>query len=570
MVLILVDGQSSVADLIRKIGNLQLTENALEELVRDGLIELKEDSLWADTEQVAHEIRSSAARRPMRPSPAREYQNFRPATDSNPPEEAGFGGANRPVTELPSDIKDDLAFPASRFSLLPDPSSAMQAPAPRTGLMTRLKSTLSGAGRTDEDEPVKLKPIRRGKTRNWSALIFSCLVGALVLGVAWALLFPLDFLVPKLEMALSAATSRPVRIGEVRIRAYPEPGLVLGNVEIGQGAGVIRIGELKLQPDPATLFSGRRSLRRVVLSGLNLPLERVGEIPAIFSALADPSRSPKIGAILLRNTDVSFSGLVLQEAEAEIQRDAQGRMQALLVRSQDRSLNLTAKPAAGAVDRMVEGFSWRPGEVSKFVADSVSFTGRLSKDMLMISGLEIRIFDGLVKGDAIVRAGGAMPNLSGSVTFERIDLSRLEDAMAIGKRLTGAIAGKMRYTANAETWPAIFSSVDGDGDFTIQRGNLYGIDLAEAARRGTPVQGGLTAFEQMSGQIRLTQNGIQLRGLSLGSGLMRTTGQVDIARTGELAGRLELQMMGSVNQTHLPVTLSGTLDAPTARAMGRQ
>ena len=45
MVLILVDGHSSVADLTRKIGNSQLTENALTELEGAGFIELKEDPL---------------------------------------------------------------------------------------------------------------------------------------------------------------------------------------------------------------------------------------------------------------------------------------------------------------------------------------------------------------------------------------------------------------------------------------------------------------------------------------------------------------------------------------------
>ena len=38
MVLILVDGQSTVADLTRKTGNPQLTENALAELEKGGFI----------------------------------------------------------------------------------------------------------------------------------------------------------------------------------------------------------------------------------------------------------------------------------------------------------------------------------------------------------------------------------------------------------------------------------------------------------------------------------------------------------------------------------------------------
>jgi hypothetical protein len=74
----------------------------------------------------------------------------------------------------------------------------------------------------------------------------------------------------------------------------------------------------------------------------------------------------------------------------------------------------------------------------------------------------------------------------------------------------------------------------------------------------------------MSGGIRLARDNVQFRDLNIVSGLMRTTGQVDVATTGALSGRLELQMMGSVNQTRLPVVVSGSLDAPTVRAVGRQ
>jgi hypothetical protein len=564
MVLILVDGQSSVADLTRKIGNLQLTENALEELEKGGFIELKQQ-----------EVRSAATRGGKRPSPGQGAQENPP----NPRQTVSAPGrldgpANRPMgapsSLFPFDTRDEPEFAASRFSLPPGSLKPQTPRAAKPSLAARLNSSLNsilpGAGQADE--PIKIKPIRR-KKRKWLAGTFCGLAGVLVLGGAAALLFPLNFLVPDLEAALATATNRPVRIGEVRAQAYPEPGLVLGDVQIGQGDGVIRGDELKLQPDLGTFFSERRSLRRVILSGLNLSLERVAEIPVIFSALADPNRSPKIGNILLRNTDISFSGLILRDAEAEIQRDAQGGMQALSVRSADKSLDLIARPVAGAIDLAVEGFAWRPDENSRFVVDSLSFKGRLSQDTLAISGLEMRIFDGLVQGDAVVRAGGA-PNLTGTVSFERIDSSRLGDALEIGRKLTGAIAGEIRCTANSEAWATIFSSLDGDGEFTVQRGSLYGIDLAEAARRGTRVQGGLTTFEQMSGRVRLTPDRVQFRDLIIASGLMRTTGQFDIAKTGALNGRLELQMMGSVNQTRMPVAVSGTLDAPTAQALGRQ
>ena len=63
MVLILVDSQSSVADLCLKTGNPQLTENALLELEKGGFIEPRGDvdSLWAEGAKVAQVVRAAAS-----------------------------------------------------------------------------------------------------------------------------------------------------------------------------------------------------------------------------------------------------------------------------------------------------------------------------------------------------------------------------------------------------------------------------------------------------------------------------------------------------------------------------
>ena len=62
MVLILVDGKSTVSDLVLKIGNQQLTESALVELEEGGFISLRleQDSLWSESKKVAQEIREAA------------------------------------------------------------------------------------------------------------------------------------------------------------------------------------------------------------------------------------------------------------------------------------------------------------------------------------------------------------------------------------------------------------------------------------------------------------------------------------------------------------------------------
>ena len=602
MVLILVDGHSSVADLTRKIGNPQLTENALAELEGAGFIELKEDSLLAgdslleESQEVAQLIQQSSA---AKSAPKAKNQERRPEFNRIEPslhtlDTSKNRTPNLQISFPPLDEKDDIETMASRFSIPPElearEKSGSSARKPRRkprdedgptvekpSLLAKLKSMRSGADRARDDEPMRLRPVRsttRGEGgTSWATWLFFGLMGLLALTCATIFLFPFSSFVPDAEAAFASAVGRPVTIREMRAHIYPEPGLILGGVELGQGNDAIRIREIKLQPEPGSLFSSPMGLRRVVINGTELKIERVAGMPAIFASLSNPGKAPKIGAILLRNTDIQFNKMALNGVEAEIQRDPGGRMQALVARSADRNLTLVAEPAAAGLKLTVEAFSWRPAEGSTFVADSLNFTGRLEKDLLMISGLEVRIFDGLIKGDALVRAGSAMPNLTGTVSFERINPARLGEAVGIGDRkLVGSIAGNMRFTANSETWPAIFSEIEGEGEFTVQRGSFYGIDLAEAARRvsDTPVQGGMTSFEQISGRMRLAPDRNQFYDLNIASGLMQSLGYIDVAKEGQLNGRLELRMKGSANQTRMPVMVSGTLASPTVQATGRQ
>ncbi|MDR1936665.1 MAG: hypothetical protein LBS49_14015 [Candidatus Accumulibacter sp.] len=557
-----------------------MTENALAELEKAGFIELKEedseDSLLAESQQVALEIRNSAIENAIYSSKA-ENRKKRALDESRDK------ASEMPASSLPSafDANDELENLASRFSMLPPELERLEKPIfadnrhpepesdarpSRPSLLARLKSARVSKDRALDDEPIKLKPVRHraSEGKSWVARFFFALVGLFVLAGVVLLLFPFNSFVPDLARVFSTAVGRPVGIREMRVDIYPEPGLVLSDVQLGQGNEAIRISQISLLPDLGTLFSERRGFRRVVVSGTALPLERFTRIPAIFAALADPAKSPSIGSILLRNTDISFSGIVLRDAEAEIQRDSTGMMQALAARSADRNLTLVAKPVAAGVELTVEAFAWEPGEGSKFVSDSLGFKGLLENDTLMISGLDIRIFGGYIQGDAIVHAG-AKPNLTGTIIFERVDAYRLGDALGIGRRLSGSLAGNMRFSANSETWMNIFSAIAGEGEFNIQRGSIYGIDLVEVVRRGSeiPVHGGITSFEQMSGQMRLGPEKNQFYNLNMASGLMQSTGLVDVAANGRLAGRLELLMKGSVNYTRVPILVAGTLISPT-------
>lgn len=576
MVLILVDGQSTVADLSLKTGNPQLTESALRELEKGGFIELQlgQDSLWEESKKVAQEIRAAAIDKALQFTSPKARQE--PSMDEP-------SASMQSIFQAP--LRSDL--PMSQFSIPPAPSEkvSVEFAVPSTdraetrypfptkspgkneaepSLAARVKAFFRGA-KENSGNVTSIKPIRRGQRNSmgWPARIG---LGIFVtLGLVFLLLyfFPYDSYLPEVESVIAKATGRPVKVGSMRVDIYPKSGLLLGDVRFGQGTDELSISEIRLQPSISTLMASKKDFRGVVLSGVQLSAEQVVGLPSVFQAMSKPESRIGIEHISFEKTKVSFGDLGFSDMEGETKLSASGVLESLVLRTPDRSLTLQMKPLAQGLDVSLEGFGWRPSQTSPFLFDSVNLKGSINNGTLTISSLELRLFDGLVQGVAILRAD-KIPSISGDVVFERINSTRFGNAIGIGQQFVGEVNGKMRFSAIADSWANIFSEIGADGEFTMHRGSIRSVDLTEAVRRasGAPVQGGSTLFEQLSGKIRLTPTSFQFPGLVLNSGLMQSSGRIEVSKDLKVSGRMDLQMRGTANQMRVPVTISGPLKAP--------
>lgn len=603
MVLILVDGQSTVGDLCRKTGNPQLTENALAELEKGGFITAKveqHDSLWQESQRVAQVIRAAAqekAEQFLSREKSGGYPDFQPSRPVASTERAAQA-SDMPISlhSIFDATPSAIDFSSSQFSLAPDNSEIQKAAAqlpemavsePASGsdrrvkkpqratkpsFFSQIRSLWAGGKHELDEEPIRLKPVRRGvRTRiTWPVGVLLSIVGTLGIVFVASLLFPFNIFLSDVEAAFARSVGRPVSVGALRVEFYPAQGLILERVRIGAGDGEtdeLSVREIRLLPEVATLFAKRLNFKSAVLSDLSLPLGAVIGLPGMFSSLAGPSSRVDVEQIRFEKATISFDGIVLKNVESEVLRDQGGRFESLLIRSADGSLSVVARPAGKALDLDVEAYAWQPFENARIVFDSASMKARLENGELAISGADLRVFDGVVKGSALIRSG-EKPNIEGEIGFERVNAIRLFEALGAGKRLEGDIAGKVRFSARSDAWVTLLASVDAEGEFSVQRGKVAGVDLVEAVRRvsGAPVQGGVTAFEQLTGRMKLEPDRSRFFGLVMSSGLMQSTGQVSISKAGNLNGRLELQMQGSVNQTRVPVSIAGTLASPSAQA----
>ncbi|MCM8593994.1 AsmA-like C-terminal region-containing protein [Accumulibacter sp.] len=597
MVLILVDGNATVAELCEKTGNPPLTQSALLELETDGFIERRVDkeSVWRHVGSSASRPKGSAVKSPADSAPPTGGE--RPATLAAPPAEGAqvipFPEARDRKPSLLADggpLGEATTVGAGFF----EPSTGgRSSKAPDSGTPTRPSLTSAGPAlaatkdtpppgvpvpasipATPVEEPVLLKPIRRGTRRRSVTWPMALLLGIVVLAAVVALLalfFPYSRYLPEVEAALAESTGKMAKIGEMHVQLRPMPGLLLSDVHLGAdpGKAELRIDSIRLLPVVSSLSGSRKVFHEAELSGLMLSADGLLDLAAIIDHVTTASLSASVERITLKDASLSFAGLVLGGMHGEVNVSADHRTESLALRSADGSLRVRLMPTPHGVAVRVDGVAWRPVPGSPFVFDSVSIEGEVVGPQLAIDTLDLRIFDGAVSGTTRL-SGNGKASLSGDVSFERINLKRLGEALGIGAQFDGEAKGRLRFSASAATWPSIFSQINGSGEFLVHRGSLGAIDLPEAVRRvsTTPATlGGATRFEELSGVINLAPGVYRFSRLVLNAGLMESTGQLEISHDLELNGRMNVQMRGHTDQTATTVVLSGPLKSPLSQAV---
>ncbi len=475
----------------------------------------------------------------------------------------------------------------STFSQAPKPTQTQtrKNPAPANASRDRLQgkidrseasfqatgtvySSMSGKGghKAEADNPefkrrlVRLRANTKG--RWWGVLLLLCV--ALGVGVSF---FPYERYVPQIEQKLTAIVGNSVRFEGFDVVFKPRPAVVLKGVRFGDVKNVLRAEEIRLEALSAValLFSETLRIDTLHVVGVDFGRENVIALPGLLTPLSRADAPVSVRRFSFEKSSLALLGLRLEKLEGELLSDQAG-LGELKLHSADRALSLSLKPAsAGPLALSLEAYAWQPVPEAGIQIDSLSLSGVVKPQELEVSSFDVRILNGAFRGQGRVSKGEAY-SVSGNLDFEHLNAGKLSEILAGGAMVQGEASGKMAFSARSPTWQELFARIEADGRFSFGRGSLRGIDFVEAVRRsGAAVQGGMTAFEQLSGRFRARQGSMRLSDLSMGSGLMQSRGVLDIVSEGGLQGRFELQLKGSANQTRVPIMVNGTVKSPVVQ-----
>lgn len=584
MVLILVDGNATVAELCNKTNKPEMTCSALCELENDGFIEarVEKDSVWSPERQRAREEGllqdevsefSTFGDRYGPPSAPSPVQRVVPMIDGSPEASTGIfsrgssdppalprrlSGHSAPLSTFDSGTVFLSKAEATSISDIP-PLQTENEPSMLDNFSFLSKRRLEKEG--PDLKPIRIKPPRW--YRSGPAIVSLSLLFLLALVVAVALLFPYGRYLPEFEALISKATGQSVKIGDMRVNFYPRPGLLLNHVQFSAaGKPTFAADEMRVQPAVSSLWQTQLVLSAVELRAWAFTPQSVEHLGAALASTAQSAERPVIERLMFDKAEISFAGLGIADLHGEARLNASGTLQSLSLTSANRSLRIDATPEASGLAVKAQAIDWLPSQNSAFRFNALNFQGRLSGKRLTLNNVDFRIFDGSASGSALL-SEEQRNSLTGELSFERINLRQLGEALGIGNQFQGDASGRVHFSAPTQDPAPVAASLNADGSCIVTRGSLGDIDLGEAVRRNTgkptPL-GGATRFDRLSGAFRVSPAGYRFSQLSLTAGLLQGNGYLNVSRNQSLSGLIAVSI--GRNQGLVPIAISGELVKP--------
>ncbi len=247
---------------------------------------------------------------------------------------------------------------------------------------------------------------------------------------------------------------------------------------------------------------------------------------------------------------------------------ADGALKTAALRSQDGkfSLNLRSKP--DGMEVAFTGRGWKPPIGPEIEFEEIHGKAMATGTAMTTNELSARLYGGTATGNATLSWAGPW-TLAGEFSARELDFAAAVKPFTGQFRASGRLETSGRYTLHAETLDRLFGEPHVEGTFKAERGELDNVDLTRALQQAAatnPVRGGKTQFAEFSGTMNVSGNNYQYRQIALSSGILRASGSTDLVPSGDLSGRLNVELAAKPNAIRAVVAVSGKVADPQLKA----
>jgi uncharacterized protein involved in outer membrane biogenesis len=352
-------------------------------------------------------------------------------------------------------------------------------------------------------------------------------VALAVLGVAAPLFVPASRFIPQVTRIASEKLNQPVSLADLRLHLFPTPRVVAKGLEVGM-KGEVLVDELEIVPNLLSFLSGPRSVRLVRASGVSMK----------HAALAIADGLPKsdgkgeplhIGRLRLERIQFQHASMKIPPFDLEVELGEALALRSAVFEMRDVALRVTMEPEAPKVaNYRIEG----------------------------------KAYGGTIKG-ALRADTTRQVNLSGKASIAGMELLPIQALLGKPAQFSGRLKADASFTARARSADQLANALALDAPFEVTGGTYHGYDLSKVGGfSGKLEKGGATKFDELRGTVQLRGKQVKVTPLCVKSPSLTAAGNVEIAPSQELSGKLDVSVAKTGGFVGIPVQLRGTTSDP--------
>jgi hypothetical protein len=412
----------------------------------------------------------------------------------------------------------------------------------------------------EPEEAKKAAPVRaRRKPIPWGKIAGGAFVTLVAALFVVPFLLPMQDYANRIEQQFSARVQQPVHIGKLTGRILPTPRLEMSDVSLGE-TKQIKAQQARVNFSFSALFSSIKQINSVELDGAEVDGAALQQVSGwLQQAVAD--RQYPVARIELNNGKLETEGLAITGVGGTFDFDSSGKLEQAKLHAADNKYALDIDAAGGKLQAAIRVRGAALPLLPNWVFDELNAKGELTGDGLLITDFDGRIMGGILLGDARLDWSSGW-SAEGKLVAKTVTLQNLS------KLLEGDMEGKARFRMQSANLARLADTATLDGDFTVGKGVISGMDIVETARLRSRnnLPGGRTHFDELSGELNYADGAYHFRKLRMKAGVLAATGSVDIARQ-EVSGRIAADLSTRLGMGTVPLQLGGTTEGLTLRAV---
>ena len=375
--------------------------------------------------------------------------------------------------------------------------------------------------------------------------LFVLLLGALVV----LHLMPLD--TKSFEKAAENSLGQAVKIGSIHLSLIPSPQLKMEKITIGEGVAA-QIASVKASPQLGSIWDAKKIFSKIELDGVVVPQQWLG---AVLWGKRD-DQSLQIERLIVKGFKPAIEGLTLPPMDIDAMFAKDGSLEKAVAINSEKTVTLKFAIADGKTQVELTGKPYKLPFGGELEFQSFSGAGSLSATELVFSEYDASVAGGNIGGNARLRWGTNW-SLDGEINARGIDAGKVASLLVSSGRLDG----KGGFAMRAPSADKLESSLRIEGNFSVQKGTLGGVDLTRVLQ-GDASSGGSTLFSEMSGNLLYESGRAQVKQVRVSAGFLNAAGNINMDSQKNLNGSLQLELRATANQIRANLTLGGTLAAP--------